>query len=137
MPVQTIFDLSFHAPTRTLVAATHGRSQWRLDLSAVPLAVGPERVTPRLALSQPAPNPAKGAVRFTLELSQASATEISIYDATGRRVRTVIDAPLGAGSHRFAWDGRDASGRACRAGVFFARASAGGARATRRIVLLD
>lgn len=134
MPVQTIFDLSLHPPSRTLVAATHGRSQWRLDLSSVPVAVEPSRVAPRVALSSPVPNPAAGSVRFTLELPQASATEIVIYDATGRRVRTVFDASLQAGTHAFAWDGRDASGRVCRAGVFFARASAGGALATRRIV---
>jgi len=137
MPVQTIFDLTFHPSSRTLVAATHGRSQWRLDLSTVPVAVGPEVGAPRIALSAPSPNPARGSVRFTLELPRASATDIAIYDAAGRRVRTVFDASLQAGTHPFVWDGRDASGRVCRAGVFFARASAGGALATRRIVRLD
>lgn len=134
MPVQTIFDLSFHAPSRTLVAATHGRSQWRLDLTGVPVAVDPPRSSERIALSAPAPNPARGAVRFTLELPRASATEIAIYDAAGRRVRTLHDAALPAGRHAFSWDGRDDAGRACRAGVFFARASASGALASRRIV---
>ncbi len=40
LPLQAINDLNLHAPTRTLVAATHGRSQWRLDLNQMPLAVG-------------------------------------------------------------------------------------------------
>ena len=134
MPIQSVLDLTFHRASRTLVAATHGRSQWRLDLSSVPVAVDPPRAAPRIALSPPAPNPASGSVRFTLELPQASATRIAIYDERGRRVRTVFDASLQAGTHVFTWDGRDGSGRVCRAGVFFARASAGGALASRRIV---
>lgn len=134
MPVQTVFDLTFHAPSRLLVAATHGRSQWRLSLAGLPVAVEPPAAAPRIALSAPLPNPARGAVRFALELSRASAAEIAIYDAAGRRVRTLHHGALDAGTHRFAWDGKNVRGEECGAGVYFARAEAGGERASRRLV---
>jgi hypothetical protein len=137
MPVQTVFDLTLHAPSRTLVAATHGRSQWRLDLSALPVAAGPGAPAARLALSAPHPNPSRGAVRFALELPAASAVEVAIYDLGGRRVRTLHRGPLEAGRHDLTWDGGGAAGRRAAPGVYFARATAGVTTDTRRIVLTD
>jgi photosystem II stability/assembly factor-like uncharacterized protein len=137
MPVQTVFDLTLHAPSRTLVAATHGRSQWRLDLSALPVAAGPGAPAARLALSAPHPNPSRGAVRFALELPAASAVEVAIYDLGGRRVRTLHRGPLETGRHDLTWDGGGAAGRRAAPGVYFARATAGVTTDTRRIVLTD
>jgi len=55
-------------------------------------------------------------------------------DVGGRRVRTLARGALAAGAHRLEWDGRDAAGRPVAAGVYFVRAEAGDARATRRFV---
>ena len=134
MPVQTIFDLSFHAPSRTLVAATHGRSQWALDLTPVPVAVADAPRAPRLALGAPAPNPASGPVRFSLELPTASAMDVTIYDAAGRRVRVIASGRFEAARHDLSWDGLDERGRPSPAGVYFVRAVAGGSSAIRRVV---
>jgi photosystem II stability/assembly factor-like uncharacterized protein len=137
MPAQAVFDLTLHAPSRTLVAATHGRSQWRLDLGALPAAAGRAAAAPRLALGAPAPNPSRGTVAFALELPNATAIDVAVYDPQGRRVATLRRGALGAGRHALAWDGRDAAGRRVGPGVYFVRASAGGASATRRVVRAD
>ncbi len=137
MPAQAVFDLTLHAASRTLVAATHGRSQWRLDLAPLPTAAGPGALAARLALSAPTPNPSRGAVRLSLELPVASAVEAVVYDAAGRRVATLARGVRPAGTHVIAWDGGDARGRRAAAGVYFVRASAGGSIATRRVVLTD
>ena len=65
------------------------------------------------------PNPFNPAVVLPLELA-TDATEVSltVYDVLGRRVRQVWQGPLGAGSHRFTWDGRDEVGKAVAAGVY-------------------
>ena len=120
-----------------MVAATYGRSQWKLDLTGLPVAVGPPAgaAGTRLALAPPSPNPSRGAVRLSLELPLASAVEIAIYDLNGRRVNTLHDGPLAAGAHAFAWDGSDRSGRRASPGVYFARASSGASAETRRIVI--
>jgi hypothetical protein len=137
MPVQTVFDLSLHAASRTLVAATHGRSQWRLNLNDLPLAVREAPPAARFALSSPAPNPSRGAVQLALELSRASAVDVSVYDAAGRRVRTLLDARLDAGRHRVGWDGLDGRGRRARAGIYFVRASGSGSVAVARVTRAD
>ena len=65
------------------------------------------------------PNPFNPAVVIPLELAtDAAQVSLTVYDVLGRRVRQVWDGPLGAGSHRFVWDGRDESGRAVAAGVY-------------------
>ena len=71
MPPVPVADLTLHNASRTLVAATHGRSQWTLDLHDLPVAVAPAPAPAALALSAPAPNPSRGEVRLELELSQA------------------------------------------------------------------
>lgn len=137
LPNQSVYDLTLHAASRTLVAATYGRSQWKLDLTGLPVAVGdaPGAAGTRLALAPPAPNPARGAVRLTLELPRASEAEITIYDPAGRRVREIQHGPLAAGEYAFMWDGTDRSGRLASPGVYFVRASSGASVATRRVVV--
>ena len=142
MPLQTVFDLSFHPGSRTLVAATHGRSQWKIDLTSWPTATPPPAVGPRLALSPPAPNPSRGSVTMQLDLGGASGAEVAIYDAAGRHVRTLHSGAAGAPRIALAWDGLDERGRRAGAGVYFVRALArssagGGATSIQRLVRID
>ncbi len=137
MPAQAVFDLTLHAASRTLVAATHGRGQWRLDLTQLPVAVGPTADPARLALSAPWPNPSRGAVRLSLELPAASAVEVVVYDAAGRRVASLANGPREAGRHALAWGATDAAGHRARAGVYFVRARTRDAEAVQRVVLTD
>lgn len=137
LPLQVIADLVLHAGTRQLFAFTHGRSAWKLDLGAMPLAAGPAAPPARLALAAAGPNPARGSVRLTLDLPRNERVEVAVFDLLGRRVATAFSGAPGAGRHAIAWDGRDAAGRPARAGVYFVRAVAGDATASRQVVLAD
>ena len=65
------------------------------------------------------PNPFNPAVVIPLDLAMdAAEVSLTVYDVLGHRVRQVWDGALGAGSHRFVWDGRDAAGKAVAAGVY-------------------
>ena len=137
MPLQTVHDLSFHAPSRTLVAATHGRSQWKLDLGNWPAGVAPAGAGARLALAPPSPNPSRGPVALSLELGAATSAEVAVYDAAGRLVRTLLAGPVAASRIALSWDGRDQRGGETRAGVYFVRARAGGGTSVQRLVRID
>jgi hypothetical protein len=137
LPMQAVFDLSLHQPSRTLVAATHGRSQWKFNLGALPVAVGSTATPPRIALTAPAPNPSRGRVRFALALPSASTAAVEVFDAAGRLVRTLYAGHAGAGQLPLDWDGLDARGRRASDGVYFLRARAAGATVTRRLVRTD
>ena len=65
------------------------------------------------------PNPFNPAVVLPLDLAtDAESVALTVYDVLGRRVRQVWQGPLGAGSHRFVWDGRDEAGKDVAAGVY-------------------
>ena len=65
------------------------------------------------------PNPFNPAVVLPLDLAtDAAGVSLTVYDVLGRRVRQVWQGPLGAGRHRFTWDGRDEAGKAVAAGVY-------------------
>ena len=135
MPVQTVLDLTLHQPSRTLVAITHGRGMWRLDLTAVPVGVADTGPGP-LRLSTPAPNPSRGSVSLGLELAPSLAARVGIYDVQGRLVRRLFDGAA-MGSRTLTWDGRDAAGRRAGAGVYFVRASAGGVTRVQRLLRIE
>jgi choice-of-anchor B domain-containing protein len=88
----------------------------------------------RLAFRAPWPDPASGAVRLVLDLPVAAVVGVDVLDAQGRRVRTLHRGRAGAGPLTLSWDGRDAVGRETPPGLYFARATAGAARALTRFV---
>lgn len=52
-----------------------------------------------IALSAPAPNPARGSARVRLTLPREARVTLELLDVTGRRVRTLIRGVLDAGAH--------------------------------------
>jgi photosystem II stability/assembly factor-like uncharacterized protein len=137
MPLQATFDLTLHQASRMLVAATHGRSQWRINVASLPVAVGRTATPGRIALSAPAPNPSRGAARFALALPAAATVEVRVFDAAGRCVRSLFSGGAGPGTLPLLWDGRDSRGQRAGAGIYFVRASASGSAVTRRLALVD
>jgi len=137
MPIQPVWDLELHQASRGLYAFTHGRSVWRLDLNTVSLAAPGSRATSGLALTAVAPNPARASARVGLALGARSQVAVIVFDAAGRRVRTLTRGWLEAGSHSLVWDTRDERGERVRPGVYFVRASDGSATRTQRLVVAE
>ena len=91
------------------------------SLSEQPTAVQtPTMVRPaQYRLGDSYPNPFNPQMVIPLDLAtDQKQVSLILYDVLGRRVRQLWQGPLGAGSHRFVWDGRDAAGKAVAAGVY-------------------
>lgn len=73
-------------------------------------------------------------MRFALR-SEGRA-RVTLYDASGRRVRGLVDGVLSGGSHAVRWDARDDRGRAVASGIYFARLEAGERRVDSKVVLI-
>jgi len=102
--------------------------------------VTPPPFAAHLALSAPRPNPARGATAFAYTLPGDGRVELTVHDASGRRVRRLLDGPATAISGTVNWDRRDDAGRLAPAGVYFVRlvfAGATAGTAERRVVLVD
>jgi len=83
------------------------------------------------------PNPSSGALRLRFGLASPGLADLAIFDAAGRRVRTVAHGGYGPGVHSVAWDGRDASGGRAAPGLYFVRLKTGEATFQRRIIRLN
>ncbi len=105
---------------------------------AATTAPGPA-ASPRttLALVPRGANPSSGTQAFDVELPRAGRMRVQVFGVEGRLLRTLVDAPLPAGTHALHWDGRDDHGRLAVSGIYFVRAAAGGEAATRRVVRLE
>jgi YVTN family beta-propeller protein len=102
------------------------------------VAVGPGDLGPRVSFAGGLPNPfASGAttsLRFTL--ASSADARLEVFDASGRRVTTLLDRRMPAGPSAVTWDGTDASGRETRPGVYFYRLSALGMKVTAKGIRL-
>lgn len=72
-------------------------------------------------------------IRFGLD--RAAKVRLSVYDATGRIVRTLADERMEAGEHRSDWDLRDNGGRISAPGVYFVSLLVDGERLAKKAVL--
>lgn len=83
------------------------------------------------------PNPATDATVLAFSLDRSGRAEVTVYDAAGRRIRTLVNEEMTAGAHFVSWDERDENGKPVGAGVFFYRLSLDGKDlATRKGILL-
>jgi subtilisin family serine protease len=105
-------------------------------VQVVPLDVRPPSPPAALALASPAPNPTTRAADLSFALPRDGSVVLAIFDCAGRRVRTLLDGPLPAGTHRARWDGRDGEGRAAPAGVYLVRLAGEGSAVERKLVRL-
>jgi hypothetical protein len=56
----------------------------------------------------------------------AAPAEVSIFDVSGRRIRTILSGEFEPGSRSVDWDGRDDAGESVPGGIYFLRAASGG-----------
>lgn len=89
--------------------------------SGVPVGVADERVAVRSSVVTAVPNPFRSQVDLRFTLPRRGEVDVTIHDLSGRLIRRVARDARVAGAHRIAWDGRDESGHAVRAGLYLAR----------------
>jgi C1A family cysteine protease len=82
------------------------------------------------------PNPTSGGTRLTLALPAADYVKADLFDASGRRVRSLWDGEMPAGVNRLSWDGLDATGQRVPSGRYFARVATRGRQLNRPLIVL-
>lgn len=91
---------------------------------------------PRFAVERIRPNPTGASADLRFTLARAAGASVRVFDASGRRVRSVDIGGLGAGPHAWKWDGQDDRGRLAPSGRYFVELRAGSERARRSITLV-
>jgi hypothetical protein len=91
---------------------------------------------PRPFLAPATPNPFNPSTVLRYGITQAGPVRLEVFDARGRRVRSLVQANLPAGFQQTTWDGRDDDGRRLPSGIYVAQLRAAGSSFAQRLVLL-
>lgn len=120
------YFLSFRAAYTPPTGAWSARAQ-RVDSTPSPTS---------FALQQSQPNPFGRTTQIHFDISRRTLVRLEIFDAQGRRTRTLVNRTLEPGRFTESWDGRDEAGNRVSPGVYMYTLSAGEFRAQKRVVLL-
>ncbi len=122
-----------------------GRDQTGLTASSDTLPLMLESTAPmdadgatplRFSIGPNYPNPFNASTKIRYRIPRYAKVTITLFDATGRQVRQLVDRPRYAGKHTTTWDGRDSQGHLVASGPYVAELHAGGAVAHLKLVLL-
>ncbi|MCK4511561.1 T9SS type A sorting domain-containing protein, partial [bacterium] len=92
-------------------------------------------VKPYLSHNFPNPFNPSTAIQYRVP-SPGSRVRLSVFDLSGRTVRTLVDAYRSGGEHLAVWRGLDDHGREVASGVYFYRLEVDGTRLERKMVML-
>ncbi len=102
--------------------------------SDVPDQEGAGGLVTRLYQNHPNPFNPRTAIKFSLAADGPA--KLVIYDVNGRRVRTLVDKGLKAGTHEVVWDGSDDAGHTVTSGVYWSQLSVGDYSSNKKMVVL-
>ena len=79
-----------------------------------------ENIPTNFQLYPPFPNPFNPTVNIKYDLPVTEQVQITIYDARGNRVTTLVNQKENEGTHHIIWNSINSHGEAVASGVFFA-----------------
>lgn len=133
LPNVVVDDLEIQVALQKLVAGTHGRGAWEIDIpqggTGVDLGVAP--AARNLMLDAPFPNPVKDRTLLRFAAKSTARASLAVYDVQGRLVTSLADFSSGDGIIRTTpWFATDVPN-----GVYFAVLKAGAESVSRKIVV--
>jgi len=103
-----------------------------------PLAIDDpvDEAAPAVRLLQNYPNPFKGATTIACKAAVGAPVELRIYNLKGQLITKFEAQPKADGEYSFSWDGRDAKGNLCAAGMYLYKLKTGRFSASKKMILL-
>ena len=83
------------------------------------------------------PSPVKGRARLSFEVAIEGHVSLSVFDAAGRRVATLVSGTRGVGTYDVEWDRTTDDGRRAAPGVYFVRLDQPGNTSMRKMMVVQ
>jgi hypothetical protein len=83
------------------------------------------------------PNPSENATSLMFTLPRKGDITLDVYDASGRRISTIVRGVYEGGTHQITWDRKDNNGARAPQGIYFVRLRAKGVEATGKLILVN
>lgn len=111
MPTVEVFDLKYRETNKILLAATHGRGCFKIDLTQFTGIQNQNLTAENFGLSQNYPNPFNPATKIKYSIPSAAYVTLKVYDILGNEVETIISGNQTRGVYGVQWDaGKFSSG---------------------------
>ena len=119
------------------ITGEQGAFATNLALPSTVIATNAEARPSSVVLYQNHPNPFNPATVIGFSLSQATATQLAVYNILGQRVKILVDNWLAPGFYEATWDGTNQIGAGVAAGVYLYRLATPTYETSRKMLLLD
>jgi hypothetical protein len=116
--VPDIYSNAVHVEVEARDAFGNLTTGYSNDITIYPSTSAVPAVPVGLELAAPAPNPFNPSTRLSFNLPEAGQVSLTVYDARGHRVRTLLRGQRADGAFTAHWDGRDDTGRPQSGGVY-------------------
>jgi photosystem II stability/assembly factor-like uncharacterized protein len=138
LPNSPITDLVLHNPTRTLIAATYGRSMYSIDLTPVTSTENQINLVKNFILYQNYPNPFNPSTTLSFFISHQSFVTLKVYDILGNEITTLVNEEKQPGTYEVEFNSQSHSGevRNLTSGIYFYQIQAGSFTQTRKMILM-
>jgi len=99
-------------------------------------ATGVDDLPIAFSLSQNYPNPFNPATTIEYTTAKTCPVEIAVFDASGRKIRTLVSGVESHGVHKAVWNGKNERGVSVASGIYFYRLTAGDFKQIKKMILL-
>lgn len=82
------------------------------------------------------PNPFSMNTSIAFAIAKSGNINLTVYDATGRPVKTLVNGIKDIGAHTIKWDGTDNHGNKLPSGTYFVKMKAGGYQTIKNVTIL-
>ena len=131
LPNAPITDLVLHNPTRTLIAATYGRSMYAIDLTPITDIEKDNDGLKDFVLFQNYPNPFNPSTTLSFVISHQSFVTLKVFDVLGNEIATLVNEEKQPGVYEVEFDASILS-----SGTYFYKLKAAEFFETNKMILL-
>ncbi|MBS1492405.1 MAG: T9SS type A sorting domain-containing protein [Bacteroidetes bacterium] len=131
MPTVEIFDLKYREGNKILLAATHGRGCFKLDLTTFTGISNNNITAESFGLSQNYPNPFNPTTKIRYSIPSSAFVTLKVYDILGHEVETIVSQNQGRGVYDVQWDASKYS-----SGVYIYKINAGSFNESKSMLLV-
>jgi photosystem II stability/assembly factor-like uncharacterized protein len=137
LPLVSVYDLKIHDTENFLVAGTHGRSMYKLDLAQITdIHESDQRTIKDFYLSPNYPNPFNPTTTIQYKTARAYYVQLKIYNILGQEINTLVNSQQPAGLHTVMWNGLNQHGKAVSSGIYLYSIKVNGKTQTKRMMLI-
>ena len=133
LPIVTVGDIKIHPTANFLVAGTHGRSMYKIDLDMV-TGIETDKGSTTLnsfILEQNYPNPFNPSTTIQYTVGSKQFVELKVYDVLVEEITTLVNEEKSEGTYEINF-----SASVLTSGVYFYKIKAGSYIQTKKMILL-